>query len=145
MHQNRSASSGLLILRVMVGAVFVVHGGQKLLVTGLPRFAEMLTQLGVPMPPVAAVVVALAECVGGVLLILGLFARPAAAVVAIDMVVAVLTVHLRRGFFNPGGLEYPLTLLAADLALMLLGAGAYSMDGWIHSGRTTSGSSNAAP
>jgi putative oxidoreductase len=132
------------MLRGVVGVVFVVHGGQKLFVTGLPRFAEMLTQLGVPMPPVAAVVVALVECVGGVLLILGLFTRPAAALVAIDMVVAILVVHWRRGFFNPGGFEYPLTLLAANLALVFLGAGAWSMDGWIHSGPTTSGSSNAA-
>ena len=76
MPQDRSASFALLLLRVLIGIVFVVHGAQKLFVLGLPRFAMMLTQMGVPLPPVAAVLVTLVELVGGVLLIFGLFARP---------------------------------------------------------------------
>ncbi len=144
MRQNASASLGLLLLRVMVGIVFVIHGGQKLFAVGLPRFAESLTHMGVPAPSVAAVVVTLVEFVGGALLIVGLFARVAAVLIVVDMLVAVLLVHLPRGFFNPGGFEYPLTLLVANLALALLGAGAWSIDGWVrrdHSdGRTLVGS-----
>ena len=61
------------------------------------------------------------------------------------MLVAVLLVHLRRGFFNPGGFEYPLTLMVANLAMVLLGAGAYSIDGWARGGRTVTGQVKSAP
>jgi len=129
---SRSTSLGLLILRVVVGCVFVIHGAQKLFVMGLPGFAGMLTQMGVPLPNVAAVVVALVEFVGGALLVLGLFTRPAAALIAVDMLVAVLKVHLPNGFFLPRGYEYALTQLVVNLALAFLGAGAWSVDGWVH-------------
>ncbi len=126
---------GLLVLRIAVGAIFVIHGGQKLFEGGLPRFATLLTRLHVPMPPVAAVLVALVEFVGGVLLVVGLFSRPAAALIACDMAVAILGVHVPRGFFNAGGgVEFPLMLLAANVSLVFLGAGAWSMDGWLHAG-----------
>jgi len=134
MQSSRSTSLGLFVLRLMAGIIFLMHGGQKLVEGGLPRFAVLLTQLHIPLPAVAAVLVALVEFVGGVLLVLGLFARPAAALIAIDMGVAILVVHLRRGFFNPGGVEFPLILFAANFAIVCLGAGAWSMDGWLHSG-----------
>lgn len=133
MQYRASASLGLLVLRLTVGIIFVMHGGQKLFTAGLPRFGVLLAQLHVPVPAVAAVLLALVEFVGGVVLVLGLFARPAAALIAIEMVVATLAVHLRRGFFNPGGVEFPLVLFAANFALVCLGAGAWSMDGWMHS------------
>jgi len=139
--ESRSATIGLLILRLTIGAVFVIHGGQKLFVAGLPRVALMMSQLSVPVPPVAAVIVTLVEFVGGALLILGLFARPAAVLIAIDMLVAVLLVHLHRGFFNPGGFEYPLTLMIANFAIALLGAGAWSVDAWVQSDRAPTGGS----
>jgi putative oxidoreductase len=134
MTQNRFSNLGLLVLRLTVGVIFAIHGGQKLFTGGLPRFGEMLTRLHVPAPSVAAVLVALVEFAGGVLLVLGLFARPAAALIAIDMVVAMLAVHLPRGFFNPGGVEFPLILFASNVALVCLGAGAWSMDAWLHGG-----------
>ena len=55
--------------------------------------------------------------------------RWVAALIGIDMLVAILVVHLKNGFFNPRGFEYPLTLLAACITLMLAGAGAASVDG----------------
>lgn len=139
---NRSASLGLLILRVVVGCVFVIHGAQKLFVMGLPGFAGMLTQIGVPLPNVAAVVVALVEFVGGALLVIGLFTRPAASLIVVDMLVAVLEVHLPNGFFLPRGYEYALTQLGVNLALVFLGAGAWSIDGWV--ARGTGGRSDPA-
>jgi putative oxidoreductase len=140
--QSRSASLGLLILRVVVGGVFVIHGAQKLFVMGLPGFAGMLTQIGVPLPNVAAVVVALVEFVGGGLLVIGLFTRPAASLIVVDMLVAVLEVHLPNGFFLPRGYEYALTQLGVNLALVFLGAGAWSIDGWV--ARGTGGRSDPA-
>jgi putative oxidoreductase len=77
---------------------------------------------------VAAVVLTLVEFVGGALLVLGLFTRWAAWLLAIDMVVAILLVHLKKGFFNPQGFEYPLTLLAANIAIAFAGPGAGAVD-----------------
>src|SRR5207249_5752548 len=72
-------------------------------------------------PFLAAVVVIAVEILGGLALILGLGTRLAAALLAIDMVVAVLAVRLAAGFV--GGYEFELTLLAASLSLALLGGG----------------------
>ena len=134
MRRDPSANWGLLILRVAVGVVFLMHGGQKLFVFGLPGVAGMLTTLGIPAPSVAAVVLSLVEFVGGALLVIGLFTRYAAALIVIDMAVAILKVHLPNGFFLPRGYEFPLILLCACAALVLLGAGAWSIDGWVASG-----------
>ena len=131
-HSLNSQPWGLTVLRVVVGAVFLIHGCQKLFVLGFHGVAGFLGTLGVPAPGVAAVVVTLVEFVGGALLVLGLFTRWAAWLLAIDMVVAILLAHLKHGFFNQQqGFEYPLTLLAATIALALAGPGAASVDGVI--------------
>jgi len=122
-------SWGLTVLRVVVGIVFVIHGGQKLFVFGIHGVAGMMGTLGIPLPMVAAVVVSIVEFFGGLALFSGFLVRWAAALIAIDMLVAILVVHLKNGFFNPRGFEYPLTLLAACITLMLAGAGAASVDG----------------
>jgi putative oxidoreductase len=132
---NPSSNSqpwGLTVLRVVVGAVFLIHGCQKLFVFGFHGVAGFLGPLGVPAPGVFAVIVTLVEFVGGTLLIVGLFTRWAALLLAVDMLVAILLVHLKHGFFNQQqGYEYPLTLLAATIALALAGPGAASVDGVI--------------
>jgi putative oxidoreductase len=132
---NPSSNSqpwGLTILRVVVGIVFLIHGCQKLFVFGFHGVAGFLGPLGVPAPGVFAVVVTLVEFVGGALLVLGLFTRWAGLLLAIDMAVAILLVHLKHGFFNQQqGYEYPLTLLAATIALALAGPGTASVDGAI--------------
>lgn len=132
MQQSRTASLGLLVLRIVVGVIFAIHGAQKLFTGMLPDFAAYLTRMGIPLPDVAAVLVAFVEFGGGILLIFGLFTRVAATLIAIDMIVAILKVHLRRGFFNPSGFEYPLTLFAVNFAFVYLGAGAWSLDRWLH-------------
>ena len=124
-------SWGLTILRAVVGIVFLIHGGQKLFVFGFHGVAGFMSQIGIPLPAVSAVVVTLVEFLGGAALFLGLFTRWAALLVAIDMVVAILVVHLKGGFFNPQGYEYPLTLLAACVALALVGPGAAPVDGML--------------
>jgi putative oxidoreductase len=118
---------GIVPLRLMVGAVFVMHGGQKLM-GGFQNFGNTLSHLGIPAPLVAAVIVTVVEFFGGIALILGLFSRWAAVLLAIDMLVAVLKVHLRGGFFLPRGFEYALTLLTANIALAVLGPGAAALD-----------------
>lgn len=119
---------GPLPLRLVVGAVFLVHGAQKLFIIGPPGFAGFLGRLGVPAPLPAAWVVSIVEFVGGIALVLGLFTRWAAALLVVDIAVAIALVHFPSGFFLPRGYEYPMTLLGANLALVLLGAGAASFD-----------------
>ena len=119
---------GIAILRVVVGIVFLAHGGQKLFVWGRGGVAGSFAQIGIPAPMLAAVVVTLVECLGGLALLLGLFTRWAAISLAINMVGAIFTVHLKAGFFLPDGYEFVLTLLAANVALALLGPGEASLE-----------------
>jgi putative oxidoreductase len=118
---------GITFLRVVVGLVFVMHGGQKLFISGFPNVAGMMRQLGVPLPMGFAVVVTFVEFFGGIALVLGIFVRSAAFLIAFDMLVAVLLVHLHAGFFLPRGFEYALTLLAASVMLALTGPGAAAL------------------
>jgi putative oxidoreductase len=124
---SKLQSCGLTVLRITVGIVFLAHGYQKLFKFGFHGVAGMLGHLGIPLPAFFAVVVTLVEFVGGVLLIAGLATRVAAALLAIDMLVAILAVHLKKGFFNPTGIEFPLTLLAAVICLAMAGGGAFSL------------------
>jgi putative oxidoreductase len=123
---------GLLVLRLGLGVIFIGHGAQKLFGSfGGPRisgFTKMLEQLSVKPAKPMAILAGLAEFVGGILVILG-FLTPLAALILIGvMIVAVLTVHLKNGFFNTnGGYEFNLALAGA-LTLLIVGAGAYSLD-----------------
>ncbi len=90
----------------------------------------MLGSLHFPLPSVFAVVLMAVEGLGGAALVLGLLTRWAAALNGVDMLVAILLVHLKNGFFSmTGGFEFPLTLLAACIALGVAGPGAASVDG----------------
>ncbi len=119
---------GITAIRVVVGIVFLMHGGQKLFIWGFSGVAAFLGQLGIPAPMLASIIVTLVEFLGGLALFVGLFTRWAAILLAIDMATAILIVHLPNGFFLPEGFEYPLTLLTASVALALLGSGEASVD-----------------
>jgi putative oxidoreductase len=119
-------SCGLTVLRVVVGIVFLMHGYQKLFHMHIHGVAGFFGHLGIPLPLVAAFVVTLLEFGGGILLIAGVGVRILAPLFAIDMLVAILLVHWRNGFFSPG-VEFPLTLLAAAICLALSGGGSLSL------------------
>ena len=127
--QASNQSWGITVLRVVVGIVFLAHGAQKLFVYGFHGTAGAFGGMGIPVPAVSSAVVTLVEFLGGAALIVGLLTRWAAALNGFDMVVAILLVHLKNGFLKPGGFEHPLTLLAACVALVMLGPGALSVDG----------------
>jgi len=120
---------GMLPLRLVVGLIFAVHGGQKLFGFGLAGTAGFLGSLGIPLPMLAATVLIGVELLGGLALLAGAWTRIVAAALAADMLVAILTIHAHGGFFVPHGVEFVLTLFAACLTLAALGAGALSVDG----------------
>ena len=124
---------GLLALRVVVGLTFAAHGAQTLFGAfggqGLDRTARFFEQIGLRPGKLNAWLGGGAELLGGLLIAVGLLTPVASAVLIGDMTAAVLTVHLRNGFFDVrGGFEYNLVLVAAVFALAGIGAGAFSVD-----------------
>ncbi len=124
---------GLLILRLVVGLLFVGHGAQKLFGIwgghGLKGTAGMFENLGLKPARVHATAAALMEFGGGALLALGLLTPFAALVLIAVMTAAVITVHLPKGLWvTGGGYEYNLVLAAAAFALATTGAGSWSLD-----------------
>ena len=117
-----------LFLRLALGAVFIIHGADKLF-GGMAGTAQFFTGLGIPMPLVSAWVVAIVEFFGGIALVLGLFTRYASLLLTVDMLVALFLVHFSKDFkINAGGYEFVLVLLAGCLALTLRGSGKLAVD-----------------
>ena len=116
----------LFVLRVFVGIVFISHGWLKL--SDLKGFAGFLEQAaGVPAPGVMAPMVAAIEFFGGLAILIGMCTRLAALLLTGVMIVAVLTVTLKRGF--AGGYDLNLALLGGLLALLLAGPGKPAVGG----------------
>ena len=122
---------GLAMLRVVVGVIFVAHGAQKLFEYGLGNVATNFGKMGIPAASVTGPLVALVEFFGGLGLIGGLLTRLSGLGLSINMLGAIVFVHLSKGLMGPGGFEFPLALLAAGATLAVTGAGRYSLDHFI--------------
>jgi putative oxidoreductase len=125
-----------LVGRVGVGVVFIAHGWQKFTEWGMAGTAASFGQMGVPLPTLSAWFAALVELVGGAMLIAGVALPVVGALLAIDMVGALVLVHLPNGLLGQGGYELVLVLAVAALALGLNGGG-YSVDRLLLARRTT--------
>ena len=126
LHPN--ASYGALILRLSLGVMYIAHGLLKLLVFTLPGAAHYFSSLG--LPGWLAPVVTVAELAGGLMLITGIYARFVALALVLDLLGAIIWVHAHNGwlFTNPGGgWEYPAFLIAASLALFVMGDNAFAL------------------
>lgn len=134
----------LVPLRLMIGFGFAAHGYAKLS-RGPEKFATILDAIGVPQPLIVAWVTSLLEFIGGIAIMLGAFVVPLSVPLAIVMLTAMFSVHLRYGFssirlqsvtaagasFGPIGYELNLLYLAGLLTLALRGAEGFSVDRWL--------------
>ncbi len=122
-----------LPIRLALGAVFVAHGAQKVLGSfggpGLAKFSAAPAPYEFMRPAWLWMgAAAFAELIGGIFVILGLLTRFGAFLIFCTMLVAVVGVHWKGGFFAPGGIEYAMSLLAMSLALLVSGGGMASAD-----------------
>jgi putative oxidoreductase len=134
--------AGLLLIRVVLGAIMAAHGAQKLFGWfgghGLSGTGSGLESMGLRPGRVYAAVNGVAEFGGGTLIALGLLTPLGGAAVAGVMFVAIATVHWTNGFFNMrGGYEFNLLIIATAIALAFTGPGQISIDnlaGWTLAG-----------
>ena len=122
-----------LPLRVIAGIIFAAHGAQKLFAWfggyGLDGTGQWMESIGITPGYLMAMMAGSAEFFGGLLLIIGLLTRPAALLLAFTMLVAIFSVHIDNGLFmSNNGYEFGLALFAISIALMIQGAGKYSID-----------------
>ena len=128
-----------LALRIPVGVVFAAHGAQKLFGLfggyGLDGTGQWMDSIGIHPGYLMALLAGSAEFFGGLALLFGLLVRPAAAVLAFTMIVAIFSVHISKGLFMANnGYEYALALLAVTAALLISGAGRLSVDAKLSAG-----------
>lgn len=115
---------GAVILRLALGLSMAVHGYQKVVPhAALHNFSTYVTTLG--LPAWLGVVSAYTEFLGGILVLLGLFTRFASALIAINMLVALITVGIHQGF---GIYNYIFALVAIAVMLTVYGGGTLSID-----------------
>lgn len=122
-----------LVLRVPVGIILIGHGAQKLFGWfggyGIAGTGGYMESLGLSPGAVMAALAGGAEFFGGLALVIGLLVRPASAVLAFTMLVAIFSAHFSKGLFLAnGGYEYALALLAVTISLFVSGAGRLSAD-----------------
>lgn len=121
---------GALVLRVVLGVVYIAHAYLALVVMGLAKAVEYQRAMHIPLPEIGVWYLIVAHGLGGILLLLGLLVRWAALANIPIMAGALWFVHLQQGFFIFGskfGYEYVLVVLGATIAQALLGAGAFTL------------------
>ena len=121
---------GALVLRLVLGGIYIAHAYLTLVVMGPARAVEFQRAMHIPMPELGVWYLIVAHGLGGILLILGLLVRWAALANIPVIAGALWFVHLQQGFFIFGskiGYEYMLVLLGATIAQALLGAGAFTL------------------
>mgnify|MGYP000674497082 FL=1 len=123
---NSSSNYGVTLIRVSLGIMWIAHALLKLFVFTLPGTAQFFASIGYPgflAYPVFAI-----ELLGGLALLLGVYARQVSLALAPVMAVAA-SVHFGNGWVHTspnGGWEYPVFLTVASVALWLLGDGAFA-------------------
>lgn len=124
---------GLLIIRLVIGLSFAAHGSQKVFGWfggyGPKGTGGFFDSIGIKPGVLMAVLAGLAEIAGGLLFAAGLWTPLGAALIVLTMLVAIIKVHGKNGYWvTSNGFEYNLTLIAIAVGVALIGAGEYSLD-----------------
>lgn len=118
-------SYGLLPIRIMAGIVFIAHG--------IPKFYDTSSGYGffqsINLPPELFIPIALLEVIGGLAILFGILTRIASALLIIEMIGAIVTAKLSKGFV--GGYEFELLLISICLTLLILGPGKISIENYL--------------
>lgn len=128
-----SVDFALLILRVVLGLIFIGHGSQKLFGWfggwGIPATGKSFAKIGLFPGSLWAIIAGLTETLGGLGLVLGLFTPIAAALIVTVMLMAIVKIHGSKGFWNTkGGIEFPFLNLTVATVIGLSGSGLFSLD-----------------
>jgi putative oxidoreductase len=131
---NRLQPIALLVLRIALGIIFMSHGYPKLgHLRGGAQMEGFFIEHG--LPGYFAYVAGVIELFGGGLVLLGLFTRPAALLLATEMCIAIVKVHSSHGYLAIHDYEFPLSLAVACFALATFGAGFISLDSLLLEGK----------
>ncbi|WP_441878413.1 DoxX family protein [Paenibacillus sp. 2TAB26] len=131
-----SIALGLLVVRVVVGLLFVGHGAQKLFGWfggyGPKGTGGWMESIGIKPGVAMAVAAGIMELIGGLLFVAGLLTPLAAVLIVLTMLGAIVKVHGPNGIWaTANGYEYNLVLVAIAIGIALTGAGEYSIDALI--------------
>ncbi|WP_018754894.1 DoxX family protein [Paenibacillus terrigena] len=123
---------GILIIRLVIGLLFIGHGAQKLFGMfgghGLRGTAGWLESIGMKPGMLMALMAGGGELVGGLLFASGVWLTIGAALIVITMLVSIITVHGKNGLWiTAGGYEYNLVLIAVAVGIALIGGGQYTL------------------
>lgn len=132
---DRLQPLALLVMRLSLGAIMTAHGYQNVF-RHLRDHAHMVASLG--MPAWLGYVSSFTELLGGLLILAGFFTRPAALAVCIDLIVAILKVHLHNGLMGEHGYEFPLAIATLAFALIFFGGGPIAIDHVLRGGGSVS-------
>lgn len=117
---------GVTAVRIAVSIILIVHGYQKWFQFGLSGVEATFARFGLPVPGLFALVAAILELGGGILLLIGLFTRWVGFLVAVEFFVATFYVQFRlKGYM---GAEFEMLILAAAILLFLAGPGRAAAD-----------------
>ena len=122
---DRLQPLALFVMRLTLGLIMVAHGYQNTF-RHLHDHVHMVASLG--LPAWLGYVSSFTELLGGLLILVGFFTRPAAVAVCIDLVVAIWKVHWHNGLMGDHGYEFPLAIATIAFALIFFGGGAIAID-----------------
>ncbi|GAA3829191.1 DoxX family protein [Brevibacterium casei] len=133
------------IARITLGAIFIAHGWQKFNEWTIAGTTDSFSQMGVPLPDIAAPFATFVELIGGALLILGALTPIVGILLAANVIGALVIVHLTpTPFVDQGGWELVAALAAGTLLIAAAGPGRFSIDCFLFAGKKGKGRKRAA-
>jgi putative oxidoreductase len=131
---NRFQPFGALVMRLVLGIIMVKYGYHKIIPSGaLYDFTHLVTRLHLPIW--LGYLAAFSEVFGGLLRIVGLLTRIVAIMMATEMTVAIIKIHLHGGLMGPNSFAFPLACFTIALMLVFTGCGWLGLDDFVGRGK----------